>query len=107
MYDASYSGAGQTVTYQDVDLPRRGLHKYFDFSLTSTWPALMALWSMTLLLTASCLSPLSGFESHHGHVRKLQVTWGSAVFFRHVRGFPPPVTTAYMAENVTKNEIPN
>ena len=28
------------------------------------------------VLTACCLSPLSGFESRPGHVRKLPVTWG-------------------------------
>ena len=39
-------------------------------------PALTAVWSKALPLTASCLSLLSGFESHPGHVRQLPVTWG-------------------------------
>ena len=38
----------------------------------------MAVWSKVLPLTAmaSCLSPLPGFESRPGHVRKLPVTLG-------------------------------
>ena len=39
-------------------------------------PALKTVRSRALPLTASCLSPLSSFESHPGHVRKLPVTWG-------------------------------
>ena len=37
-------------------------------------PALTAVWSKALPLTARCLSPLPGFESQPGHVRKLPVT---------------------------------
>ena len=36
---------------------------------------LMAVWFKALPLTASCLSPLPGFESWPGYVRKLPVTW--------------------------------
>ena len=36
-------------------------------------PALTAVWSKPL--TARCLSPLPGFESRPGYVRKLPVTW--------------------------------
>ena len=32
-------------------------------------------------LTACCFSPLPGFESRSGHVRKLPLTWGKAVVF--------------------------
>ena len=39
----------------------------------------MAVLSKALPLTDSCVSPLSGFESHPGHVRKLPVTWGYVV----------------------------
>ena len=39
-------------------------------------PAPMAVWSKALPLTASCLSPLPGFESKSGCVRRLPVTWG-------------------------------
>ena len=39
-------------------------------------PALMAVWSKVSPVTACCLSPLPGFESRPGHVRKLPVTWG-------------------------------
>ena len=35
-----------------------------------------AVWSKVPPLTACCLSPLPGFESQLGHVRKLPVTWG-------------------------------
>ena len=39
-------------------------------------PALMAVWSKALPLTASCLSPLSGFKSHRRRVKKLPMTLG-------------------------------
>ena len=42
----------------------------------SAGPALTAVWSKVPPLTVRCLSPLSGFESRSGHVRKLPVTWG-------------------------------
>ena len=44
--------------------------------LPVTGPALMAVWSTALPLTASCVSPLTGFKSHSGLVGKLLVTWG-------------------------------
>ena len=47
------------------------------FSHMSNRPALTAVWSKAWPLTASCLSPLSRFESQSGHVRKLPLTWGS------------------------------
>ena len=37
--------------------------------------ALVDLWPKVLPLAACCLSQLPGFESRHGHVRKLPVTW--------------------------------
>ena len=40
-----------------------------------------------LPLTASCLSPLPGFESEPGHVRNLPITWDEAVFFAGYSGF--------------------
>ena len=40
--------------------------------------ALMDVWSKVLPLTACCLSPISRFESHLGHLRKLPVTWDKA-----------------------------
>ena len=40
----------------------------------SMLPVLMAMWSKALPLTASCLSPLQGFESRLGHERILPVT---------------------------------
>ena len=39
-------------------------------------PALTAVRSKAPPLTARCLSPLPGFESRPGHMRKLPVTWG-------------------------------
>ena len=39
------------------------------------------MWSKELPLTASCLSPLSGFESRPGQVRKLPGTWRQVVVF--------------------------
>ena len=36
----------------------------------------MAVWSNTLSLTASCLSALSGFESHPGHTSDLGLGGG-------------------------------
>ena len=39
-------------------------------------PSLMDEWSKELPLTASCLSPLPGFESRPGHVRRLPRTRG-------------------------------
>ena len=47
----------------------------------------MAVWSKILQLTASCLSPLPGFEPQSGQVRKLPVTWGKAVVFTKYFGF--------------------
>ena len=41
----------------------------------SALPALMVERSKAPPLTARCLSPLSWFESHARHVRKLPVTW--------------------------------
>ena len=41
----------------------------------------MNVWSKALPLTASCPSPLSGFEYNPGHIRKLPVTWGYGVVF--------------------------
>ena len=42
---------------------------------------IMAMWPKALPMTARRLSPLSGFEFHLGHVRKMPVTWGKPVFF--------------------------
>ena len=47
----------------------------------------MAVWSKVLPLTASYLSPLSGFESHPRHVVKLPVTWGKALVFARYSDF--------------------
>ena len=63
-------------------------------------------------LTASCLSPLSGFESRPRHVRRLPVTWGSAVVFAMYSSFlhclqPASHELAKIGINVTKNKIPN
>ena len=44
-------------------------------------PTLMAVWPIALPMTASCLSPLTRFESLQEHVRKLPVTWGEAMVF--------------------------
>ena len=69
----------------------------------------MAVWSKALPLTASCLSPLSGFVSLPGHARKLPVTVRLGVGFRQVLQFPPLVSTGWsllshnMAEKVMKN----
>ena len=43
---------------------------------TIVGPALTAVWPKASSLTARCLSPLPGFESRPGHVRKLPVIWG-------------------------------
>ena len=40
----------------------------------------MAERCRTLPLSAPCLSPLPRFEYQPGHLRKLPVTWGWAVF---------------------------
>ena len=74
-------------------------------------PALTAVWSKAPLLTARCLSPLLGFESRPGHVRKLPVTWGKAVFFTGYSGFLHYLQLAShelatIGINVTKNKIP-
>ena len=51
--------------------------QYYHANSPLLGPALMAGGVVKALpLTASCLSPLSGFESKAGHVRKLPVTWG-------------------------------
>ena len=75
-------------------------------------PALTAVWSKAPPLTARCLSPLPGFESRPGHVRKLPVTWGWAVVFAGYSGFLHYLQLAShelatIGINVTKNEIPN
>ena len=56
-------------------------------TILSIGPALMAMWSKVLSLTASCLSPLSGFESHPRHVTKLPATLVLAVLFGGYSGF--------------------
>ena len=59
-------------------LPKRlvqELNKHSE-SITNLGPALTAVWSKAPPLTVRCLSPLSGFESWSGLVRKLPVTWG-------------------------------
>ena len=72
----------------------------------------MAVWSKAPPLTAHCLSPLPGFKSRPGHVRKLPVTWGWAVVFAGYSGFLHYLQLAShelatIGINVTKNEIPN
>ena len=42
---------------------------------------MMAVLSKALPLAARSLSPLLGFETRPGHVRKLSLTWGSVVAF--------------------------
>ena len=54
----------------------------------------MAVWSKALPLAASCLSQLSRFDPHPGHVRKLPVTWGKAVVFARYSGFLRPLQLA-------------
>ena len=56
-------------------------------------PALMAMWSKAMPLTASCLSDVSGFESHRDHVRKLPRDLRLGGGFDQVLRFPSPVTT--------------
>ena len=68
--------------------------------------------SLTLPLTASFLSPLFGYESYLGHVRKLPVTWGQVVVFARYSSFLHQLqmasqNLAAMVEKVMKNEIPN
>ena len=63
-------------------------------------------------LTTRCLSPLPGFESRPGIVRKLPVTWGLTVIFAGCSGFLNYLQLAIhelatIDINVTKNEIPN
>ena len=75
-------------------------------------PALTAVWSKVLPLTAHCLSPLPGFESWPGHVRKLPVTWGLGVVFAGYSGFLHHIqlashNLATFGINVTKSKIPN
>ena len=71
---------------------------------------LTAVWSKAPPLTVRCLSPLSGFESRPGHVRKLPVTWGQAVVFAGYSGFLHYLQLAShelatIGINVTKNKI--
>ena len=54
----------------------------------------MAVWSKALPPTATCPSPLPVFETWPGHVRKLIVTWSSAVVAR-AKPVSTPVTTGY------------
>ena len=51
----------------------------------------MVVWSKTLPLTVSCLSPLSGFESHAGR-EKVASDLGLGGAFCQVLQFPPLVT---------------
>ena len=59
----------------------------FHKMMISFGPALMAVWSKALPLTASCLSPLPGFESLPGQVAS---DLGLGGGFRRVLWFPPP-----------------
>ena len=66
--------------------------------------------SLVLPLTACCLSPLPGFESRPGYVRKLPVTWGKVVVFAGYSGFLHYVQLAShelatIGINVTKFQI--
>ena len=71
----------------------------------------MAVWPKALPLTARCLSPQSGFETHPGHVRKLPVAWGYAKVLAKYFGFLHQLQPACLdllpigQEKVTKNEI--
>ena len=78
------------------------------------WPALMAVWSKALPLTASCHSPLSGFKSHPEYVRMLPVRlwirrWFSPVTLVSSTSYNWLVMTSpqYGRNNDKKNEIPN
>ena len=51
------------------------LHSNVNIPVLECGPALTAVWSKAPPLTVRCLSPLPGFESRRGHVRKLPVTW--------------------------------
>ena len=46
----------------------------FSTNRRMAWPGGHAMWFKALLLTASCLATLHGFETHLGHVRILPVT---------------------------------
>ena len=75
-------------------------------------PALMAVWSKAPPLTARCLSPLPGFKSRPGYLRKLLVTLGWAVIFAGYSVFLHYLQLAShelatIGINVTKNKIPN
>ena len=81
-------------------------------------PALMAVWSKVPLLTARCPSPLPGFESRPGHVRKFPVTWAKVAVFAGYSGFLHYLQLAsthtwlvtidrIMTEKVTIKEIRN
>ena len=60
---------------QPLQLPLQvDLSFLFDITMAPTGPALMAVWSKAPPLTARCLSPLLGFKSRPGHVRRLPVT---------------------------------
>ena len=66
----------------------------------------MAVWSKTLLLTATCLSILHGIDTHPGQVRRLPVTLGEGVVFAGYYNFHHQVKLAghdcNMAEKGTK-----
>ena len=51
------------------------------------WPAPMAVWSKALLLTASCLSPLSGFEIVTGASEEVASALGLGSVFARYSGF--------------------
>ena len=71
----------------------------------------MAVWSKAPPLITHCLSPLPGYESRPGHVRKLPVTWGWAVVLAGYSGFLHYLQLvsqglARIGINMTRNEIP-
>ena len=65
--------------------------------------AMMAVWSTALPLSASCLSPLPGFESWPWHVRKVPVTWSYVEVVAGSSGFLHQLQLASHAEIWQKN----
>ena len=83
-----YPQMTEKVTINEIPHPKYSSHMFMnrtrfcnikDLVYEDTYnqqygPALVAVWSKALPLTASCLSPLPQFKSRPGNVRKLPVT---------------------------------
>ena len=65
----------------------------------------MAVWSMALLLTASCISLLPDFEISTGACEKVACGLGLCDVVRQVVRFPPPLTSTSSRSQISHKVV--